>query len=265
MLDPISSRLFAGAGARGPVAIMYHSMQTGGGTPDWRWAVSQRRFDAQLDLLAAGGWHTATLAQLADPAALPARTVVITFDDGYRDNLAAFESLARRGMTASWFIVTRDIGAESAWGDTGVVPRPMLDRGQLREMHQAGMDIGAHTRSHPQLTQLDDAALRDEVAGSRQALRDVLGAEVSSFAYPYGDHDERVVTAVREAGYAAACVTRSGWGRVDGDPLRIRRLAVFAQDGLATFARKLAFADNQAGWSQVGDYYLSRLRARIAA
>ena len=227
--------------------------------------MSLRRFEAQLALLRDQGWHTATLDQLANEKMLSRRTVVITFDDGYADNMAAFEALVERGMCASWFIVTRDVGSDAAWGDPGLPSMTLLDRAQLREMQRAGMDIGAHTHSHPHLTALDDAALDAEVGGSRSELQDILGAEVPSFAYPYGDHAPRVVDAVRRASYSAACVTRSGWGRVEGDPLRIRRLAVFAGDNLATFARKLAFADNHAGWPVVGSYYLGRLRARLAA
>ena len=128
-----------------------------------------------------------------------------------------------------------------------------------------GMEIGCHTRSHPRLTELDDDRLRDEVGDARKQLQDLLDDPIASFAYPYGDHDQRVVEAVRDAGYAAACVTRSGSGMVDDDPMRFRRIAVFADDNVATFARKLVFADNDGSWSRVRRYYMDRLRARLAA
>jgi len=263
MLDPISQWLLSGAGRNGPVTLMYHSVRPGRGTADWTWAVSQQRFDEQMELLQQDGWRTCTVSELAAPGPLPDKSVAITFDDGYQDNHQAFMSLARRGMRGTLFMVSSDVGGRASWQGEDGSGRPMLDKTQLLEMLAAGMEVGCHTRSHPRLTQLDDHRLRDEVSGGRNELQDQIDAKVNSFAYPYGDYDARVVDAVREAGFAAACVTRSGSGRVDGDPLRLRRLAVIAEDNLATFARKLAFADNEAGWSRVGAYYLGRVRARF--
>lgn len=266
MLDPITRSLLSGAGGRGPIVLMYHSVRVGKRTPDWTWAVSQSRFEAQMDLLQQDGWTTCRVADLVGPAPLPAKTVVITFDDGYQDNFAPFMFLARRGMQGTLFMVSDDVGGCAGWpGEVGS-GSSMLDVGQLRELQAAGIEIGSHTRRHARLTSIDDPGeLRDQVTGSRRALQDILQSPVDSFAYPYGAYDAGVVDAVREAGYKAACVTRSGWGRVDGDPLQLRRLAVFAEDGLAAFARKLAFADNHADWPRVAGYYFGRLRSRVAA
>lgn len=263
MLDPVSKMLLSGAGRRGPVVLMYHSVEPGGRRPAWHWAVSQRNFEAQLDLLASGGWHSHTVAELGDGGQVPERSVILTFDDGYRDNFAAFAAIAERGMRGTLFMVSGDVGGRASWGVDPNSGRAMLDRGELKELLAAGMEIGCHTRAHSHLTALGDARLREEVVDSRKELQDLLDDPITSFAYPFGDHDDRVVEAVRQAGYRTACVTRSGWGRVDDDPLRIRRIAVFASDSVATFARKLAFADNEAGWARVGSYYFSRLRSRL--
>jgi len=265
MLDPISQRLLSGAGRNGPVTLMYHSVRPGRGAADWTWAVSQQRFEEQMDLLQKNGWRTFTVSELAGPGPFPEKSVAITFDDGYQDNYQAFMSLARRGMRGTLFMVSRDVGGRAGWQGEGGSGMPMLDKTQLREMLAAGMEVGCHSRSHPRLTEVDDARLHDEVSGARDELQDQIDTGVTSFAYPYGDYDDRVVEAVRQAGYSAACVTRSGCGRVDDDPLRLRRIAVFAEDNLATFARKLAFADNEADWLRVGTYYLGRVRARFGA
>jgi len=266
MLDPLSNLLLPGAGRRGPIVLMYHSVQPGKQVPESQWVVSRQRFDAQMALLADGGWNCCTVAELVSGKPVPPRTVVITFDDGYFDNLEPFTMLARMNMSATLFMVSDAVGGHADWeGGNGQRGPALLNKSQLLEMLAMGMEVGCHTRSHPRLTELDDEKLRQEVGDARKQLQDLLDDPISSFAYPFGDHDLRVVDAVRAAGYTAACVTRSGSGMVDDDPLRFRRIAVFAEDTLATFARKLVFADNDGSWSRVRRYYMNRLRARLAA
>ncbi len=261
-IDFISRRLLRNAGTHGPLALMYHSVVPGNDTPDWEWAVSHRRFVAQLDLLRDEGWTTGCVRDLVDPVNLPNRTVVLTFDDGYADNYPAFEALAQRNMRATWFIVSRDVGNMSGWDD-GVAPQRMLSSEQLRTMATAGMEIGAHSCSHARLIELDDAGLADEVGRSKTELAEIIGGPVQSFAYPYGKHDDRAVETVRRAGYVSACITRPGWAMRDNDPLRIRRVSIFAQDDLAAFARKLAFADNDVSWRHMLRYASGRAVARL--
>lgn len=253
MLDPISAYLFRAAGGHGAIALMYHSIVPGAGTPHWNYAVSMQRFRAQLDLLQGEGWHTHRLDELGVKP-LPARSVVITFDDGYRDNFAAFNELVRRGMTASWFIVSRDIGRNAGWQDPGSPQLPLLETSQLREMHAAGMEIGSHSHTHCRLTECDDQLLAAELAHSKSTLDELLDAPISSLAYPYGLYDHRVVEAARAAGYHAACTTRTGWAMRDGDPLQIRRVSIYPQDDLCSFARKLTFADNEVTWGALLHY-----------
>ena len=262
-LDPFSRRLLASAGRRGPVVLMYHSVAPPGERATWRYAIAFDRFAAHLDLLGAAGCRTRRVGELEPGGA--ERVVAITFDDGYADNFAAFEALAARGMVATWFVVTRDIGATSRWSDPDTRPRPMLTRDQLRTMARAGMELGTHSRSHARLTTLDPAALRDELVGSKEDLESILSARVQSFAYPYGDHDVRVVEATRAAGYARACVTRTGWAFSGEDPLAIRRVTVVNADDESALARKLAFADNEVGWPRIAGYGARRLIARLIA
>ena len=249
-LDPVSARLLRHGHAGGSLALMYHSVAPGKDRADWRYAVSMQRFQAQLDLLQAEGWRTHHLADMAD-AVLPPRSVVITFDDGYQDNFAAFEELAKRGMTASWFVVSRDIGGQAAWQDPGSPQLPMLTAAQVRGMHAGGMEIGAHSHAHRRLTECDDAALQIELTHSKFTLEDLLNTSVTSLAYPYGAHDARVVAAARAAGSRTACTTRSGWAHLGNDPLQIRRISIYANDNLNRFSRKLALADNNVSWADL--------------
>lgn len=264
MIDPISRYLHRSAGQHGPIILMYHSVVPGRGRPSWRWAVSRAAFQAQLDYLRNEGWQTVNIRDVGSQKTLKPRTVTLTFDDGYADNHDAFDDLAKREMVATWYIVSNSIGRMSTWDDPGVSRKPMLSAEQLSTMAAAGMEIGSHSHSHARLIDLDDGRLQEEVATSKARLEELLNSHaVESFAYPYGLHDDRVVDAVRSAGFKTACITRPGWA-VGNDPLRIRRVSIFAGDSLATFARKLAFADNDVSWTHMARYFGARLLARFS-
>lgn len=265
MIDPITKLLYRGAGRHGPVAVMYHSVSLGSGVPDWPWALSAQRFRAHLDLLADGDWTTVTVRDLLDRRSIATpRTIAITFDDGYSDNLVACKELCQHGMKGTWFVVSGSIGGKPSWAEDGGPHESLLSVNELREMHASGMEIGSHSVNHVRLTTLDDAQLRREVVDSKQALEDAIGAEVVSFAYPYGDWDTRCAEAVREAGYRFACTTATGWATRDADPYRLRRLSVFNDDDVARFARKLALGSHDISWQRLIAYWARRLRCRLA-
>ena len=116
-IDPISRALHRQAGQHGPVMLMYHAVIPGKSTPKWPWAVSMSQFCHQLDFLHAEGYDTPTMHELvASPNRIwPERTAVITFDDGYVDNVAACEALHARGMRATWFVVSGSVGQAPQW------------------------------------------------------------------------------------------------------------------------------------------------------
>lgn len=133
---------------------------------------------------------------------LPATTdaVAVTFDDA-RSSVAteAAPRLADAGLTATLFVPTDHVGGDTAWGGkprAGRLVERILDWEALARLQGAGWTIGSHTRRHPRLTQCTDAELDDELAGSRQQLEARLGQRPLAFAYPYGDVDARVESAV---------------------------------------------------------------------
>lgn len=261
--DPISRILARGAGAQGPLMLMYHAVVAGDGMPSWPWAVSAANFEAQLDYLRGQGWTTLTMAELA-AGKPPPRAVVVTFDDGYADNLAALEMLTQRRMRATWFVVSGSVGQRPAWPADGRPEGRLLSADELRAMRDAGMEIGSHTRSHCRLTDLETHGVNEELRGSKAELEDILGSPVGSFAYPYGKFDDSIVRAVSAAGYAAACTTRPGWATRDGDPYRLRRLSVMNDDTVSSLARKLALADNDVAWGRLAGYAMQRVKARLS-
>lgn len=250
-IDPVSRYLAGASRGSGSLILMYHSVRPGRKTPEWLWSVAIERFIDQVELLRDAGWHFRRVSDLPKEGSPREGTVAITFDDGYLDNYPAFEALAKRGLPASWFVVSGNVGRPAAWPDEVTNGWAMLDRGQLLEMSQAGMEIGGHTRQHYRLAEIGVDELLDQLRGCREDLEQILGRAVTSFAYPYGSHSEQVVSATRDAGYEVACTTLAGPAFTDGDPLRLRRLAVYSHDSLSSFGRKVGLMRNVAGWGRV--------------
>lgn len=261
LIDPLAKRLFSQPNGHGPIVLMYHSIPLSAQYIDSPWSVRFEHFRAQLDLLQEYGWKTLCIRDLTAPPDTYSKTAIITFDDGYADNFRAFEELARRGMHASWYIVSQDIGGTARWKNPAISTPSILSKDQLLAMAKTGMEIGSHSRSHCRLTDVSDDTMRDEIEGSKAELEDILGQAVSSFAYPYGTYNDTVLNKVKDAGYLHSCTTRSGWALRDHDPFQIRRITVFGQDSLATYLRKLAFADNNVPWWRPISYYMTRMRS----
>jgi peptidoglycan/xylan/chitin deacetylase (PgdA/CDA1 family) len=160
--------------------------------------------------------------------ALPPRPVVLSFDDGYlSDYTDAMPVLRRLG----WPGVLNLEVANVRPGD--------LTAYQVRALVRAGWEVDAHTMTHPDLTTVDAARLREEVAGSRAWIRRRFGVPVDFFCYPAGKYDGRVVTAVRAAGYLAATTVNYGFASPRQGLYTLDRMRINGSDGVAGFARKL--------------------------
>ncbi|MDQ2630628.1 MAG: glycosyltransferase [Actinomycetota bacterium] len=229
--------------AAGVPVLMYHAF-TDSGERD-RFVLPASSFATQLRLLKALRYRVITLEELAaalrSGGPLPRRAVVLTIDDGYRDNFEIAQPiLEKHRVPANLYLVSGRLGANSDWGDPGALAeRPMLSREQVEAMRAGGTRLGGHTRNHPRLPELDDAAVTDEIAGCREDLREALGEGVETFAYPYGLFDERAVKAVEAAGYSAACTTEVRPARPGDDPFRIPRIEIEGSDSTLRFLRRL--------------------------
>lgn len=223
--------------------LMYHSFDRA--DLGDRYVMSQRSFARQMRALKllrcrVIGYSELARALRSGPPP-PRRAVVITIDDGYRDNLEiAAPILRRHGFPATIYLVSDRLGGENDWDDEGAVcGRPLLSVAELGELREGGIEFGAHTRNHRPLPELSDGDVVEEIAGSRRELEPVLGEAVKSFAYPYGLRDERAVSAVAEAGYDSACSTHPEPARLDADPFQVPRIEVRAGDSLRRFLVKL--------------------------
>lgn len=201
--------------------------------------MSERTLEHQLAVLARRGYVGLTLSEAEvrrREGLLPPRSVVVTFDDGYRSTLRAAPVLERFGFPGTVFVVTRfvDSGALLSWPgvaswSTGPYADEMaaLDWDELAILRDAGWEVGSHTVTHPLLTELPDPTLVDELRRSRETIAARLGA-CETIAYPYGVADARVAGAARDAGYLAG-VTLTAAHRHDEPYLR-PRVGLYAAD-----------------------------------
>lgn len=214
-------------GTRVPI-LMYHSVATEPNHATRTLSVTPEAFAEQLAVIADRGLTPLTTAELAarwrTGRPLPVRPVLITFDDGYEGvHRHALPALAEHGFPATLFVTTGWIrGAH----DTGGGPDTMLDWRQVRRLADAGVEIGGHSHTHPQLDRLDDTRLRTELSRCRDLVADELGSLPVSFAYPYGYSSRRVRTAVRGQGFAQALAVGNSLARRAQGPYALRRVTV---------------------------------------
>ncbi|MEU5656087.1 polysaccharide deacetylase family protein [Streptomyces sp. NPDC047737] len=218
---------------------MYHAVGRRPADGAYGLSVSPGAFRTQMEILARRGFTPLTTAALGETwrsgRPLPPRPVLITFDDGYEGvHRHALPVLAEHGFAATVFVTT---GWLRGPYDEGGGLDTMLDWGQVRELAATGVEIGGHSHTHPQLDQLDDAALRAETVRCREILGGELGTPPLSFAHPYGYSTRRVRRSVRAAGFAQALAVGNALARRGQGPYALERVTVRRSTGAAEFAR----------------------------
>ncbi|MGW7253400.1 polysaccharide deacetylase family protein [Streptomyces sp. NPDC054834] len=220
---------------------MYHSVATAPNDATRGLSVAPEAFVEQMAMVGDLGLTPVGTAELAaswrSGRPLPARPVLITFDDGYEGvHRHALPVLAKHGFAATLFVSTGWI--RGAY-DTGGGLDTMLDWDQVRDLAGAGVEIGGHSHTHPQLDQLDDDTLRSELVRCKEIVADELGTVPASFAYPYGYSSRRVRRAVRAAGFAQALAVGNALARRRQGPYALRRVTVRRSTDAEEFARLL--------------------------
>ncbi|NJN67515.1 MAG: polysaccharide deacetylase family protein [Chloroflexaceae bacterium] len=216
--------------------LMYHYIREVDPVSDplgWRLSIPPEPFAAQLDWLSREHYVTlrmdTVVACLEGELLCPPRSVALTFDDGYADAYTeALPRLLERGFVATFYLVNRYIGQEGYMGWD-----------EIRALRDAGMEIGAHTLNHLDLTTLGSTQASHEIAASRTHLATTLQVPVESFCYPVGRYTEETRDLVEQAGYRSAVTTMPGWYQGDRYTLpRIRVDGGSTQEGFEALVRQ---------------------------
>ena len=213
--------------------LMYHLVNTAPpGTAEPELWVPREDFVAQTDWLAAHGFHGVTLQQVWDAwhkgGRLPSKPIVFSFDDGYNSQLTnALPILRGHGWPGVLNLQVNQTRFD-------------LKPDAVRTLMRAGWEVDAHTFSHPDLTKVDDSQLHHEVADARVALQRQFGVPVNFFCYPAGANDDRVIAAVRAAGYLGATTVELGLASPSDNPYKLKRVRVNGSDGVDGMAKNLA-------------------------
>ena len=216
--------------------LMYHYIRVNPNPWDqlgYNLSVTPDDFRAQMDWLEANGFHTVDFNDLRayyeGRAPLPAKPIVITLDDGYKDlYTTAYPILRSHGFKAVAYIVFGFLGAPNN-----------VNVDQVREMDLSGIEIGSHTISHVDLTKTSASELRHQLFDARLGLEGLLGHPVVDFCYPAGRYDSRVVSAVADAGYQSATTTNPGTVHGLSDRFTWTRIRVSGGEGLGQFVANL--------------------------
>lgn len=226
--------------------LMYHKVNPDSKAGGYGLRVSPGSFEKQMAYLSRSGYHTISLSDLADHfekgRPLPARPVIITFDDGYLDNYTyAYPILKKYGMTATIFVVAGTVGGINEFDyNGGRQPKnKMAGWKELREMAEGGVTIGSHTLRHPHLANLKPGEARHEIVESKKILEKGLNRPVEFFCYPYGNYDRDTVGMVREAGFRAAVTTEQGLGKYQEGPYTLKRIRVRGDYSYSRFLEEL--------------------------
>ncbi len=225
------------AGRRFMAVLLFHRVTDQ--VPENGLTISTGRFRALCGLLRRR-FHVVPLAEVFDAArsgrATPPRTVAVTFDDCYRNNLFAARVLAEHGLPAAFFVPTGFVGAQRPFPwDHGLPAMPNLTWDDVREIVAMGHEIGSHTINHPNLGTAPYAEARREIFGSKAVLEERLGRPVRWFAYPFGGKNNfrpEAAALVEEAGYEGCLSGFGGFVRPGGDCRILPRDSAACYQGL---------------------------------
>jgi peptidoglycan/xylan/chitin deacetylase (PgdA/CDA1 family) len=200
--------------------------------------VTPELFEGHLKYFRDNGYQVVLVGELIEyfktGKPLPEKAVAITFDDGYLEHYDnAFPLLKKYGVKATFFIPTGWVGT-STRGD-------MMSWAQIKQMSDAGMAIGSHAITHPNLQNISDEDLKRELEGSKKMIEEKIGISCDLLAYPGGNHDARVIEAVASAGYEGALSVYKIIAQAPKYIYSIRRF--HADDNMESVVGKLTEAD----------------------
>ena len=205
-------------------------------------------FKKHMQYLKQSGYIPITFEQLAEISwrnRFDKKYIIITFDDGYKDNYElAFPILKEFGFRATIFLMARSEYNEWDVKEHNDKRFPLMDRKMILEMQEYGIEFGAHTFNHPKLDQLTETEIENQVMQCKSVLEEKIGKSILTFAYPYGILTDYAKAMAKKAGYLFAVATDSGSVCLSEDLYQIRRIAIFPSTDLFRFKRKVSGSYN---------------------
>lgn len=242
--------------------LTYHSIDDSGSVI----STAPEVFRRQMRQIHESSFAVISLAELVEATRecrpLPQRSLIITFDDGYRNVYsAALPVLRQYGFTATVFLVTDYCGRNNDWPGQGreIRPMPLLSWAEAAEMRQAGLEFGSHTATHPDLTRVSDEQAAEELKRSKTAIELHLGAEPVTIAYPYGKYDARV-KALAQREFQGAVTTELGQVGDSCDLHLLRRVDMYYFTGPTIFK---ALLEDRADWYLSARQALRKVKAFV--
>jgi len=195
-------------------------------------SISPTIFRFGIDLVHSTGYQVlnsiTTLQSLNNRNLHTNPAIAITFDDGYESVYTqAFPMIQRLGMKATVFLTVGSSTSKNS--DLRLKPqnnRRMLSWREIREMHSYGIEFGAHTLTHPDLTRISIARATTEIIDSKQRIEDALSTEVSCFAYPFGSYNQNILEIVK-SNFLCAYTTKLGLASSTNDVFTLKRVDMY--------------------------------------
>lgn len=213
--------------------LMYHKVNPDPKTGGLGLRVPPDQFEWQMKYLHRNGYQSISLTDVMDHFQkgkhLPDKPIVITFDDGYKDNYDfAYPIMQKYGYTGTIFVVSKAIGNTNFFDvEKHLQPvNKIMDWNEIKELDRAGFVIGAHTVDHPHLAEVSPEVARYQIEESKRALEHGLKKPVEVLAYPYGSYNDTVAQITQKAGYRAAVTTELGLAKPTSDPFKLKRIRV---------------------------------------
>ena len=222
--------------------LMYHEIGQGEGS----FYVSLDNFNKQMEYIKNKGYEVISLDSLVESIKsnkrLKRNKVVITFDDGYKNNFTyASPVLMKMGFPATIFLITDFMGKK--FEDSG---KEFMTWEEIVTMSDNGISFGRHTKSHVKLGLINDEELAfKEISSSKKAIEAKIGKPVDYFCYPAGSFNEKIKELVKKAGYKGACTTNRGFVKYNRDVYQLKRIKVTNSDTNKPFSF----------WAKLSGYY----------
>lgn len=197
--------------------LMYHSIESMPKDTIMRSLhVPPKRFKYQMWLLKKLGYKGLSVSKLKPylDGKKHGKVVGITFDDGYQNNLInALPILTKYNFSATCYIVSGNIGETNTWDlKKNITQRPLMTKKEISEWISMGMEIGAHTATHVDLTETSEQLVKEEITKCKEQLENLFDIEIKDFCYPFGRYDQKACEIVKGAGFYSA--TSMNRGRV---------------------------------------------------